>query len=393
MRNSVWRLVLVLSVAAGTLAASGLYQVTDLGTLGGAASYATGINSSGQVSGVSQISGGTLEHAFLYSGGVMQDLGTLGGTQSQAWAIDASGEVVGGSYLANTDYHAFVDSGGVMQDLGLLGESEALGVNGAGQVVGDMCTGACDAFLYSGGVTSDLGNLGGSASAIGVNDLGQVVGQSYLPGYTAYHAFLYSGGVMQDLGTLGGTNSVARGINDSGQIVGWSDLPGDTVVHAFLYSGGVMYDLGAPAGSSSYAYAINSSGAVVGYMTPPLGFGNLEAFLYSGGVMQDLDNLVPPGWGVYQAWSINDRGQIVGYGHGGHAVLLTPENAGVPEPSGLVLLASGLVGLLAVRRRRGDPIGRREPGVGGRGGIRTPDPGVANAVLSQLSYTPTLGKF
>ena len=27
-------------------------------------------------------------------------------------------------------------------------------------------------------------------------------------------------------------------------------------------------------------------------------------------------------------------------------------------------------------------------GIGGRGGIRTPDPGVANAVLSQLSYTP-----
>src|ERR1051326_246832 len=26
--------------------------------------------------------------------------------------------------------------------------------------------------------------------------------------------------------------------------------------------------------------------------------------------------------------------------------------------------------------------------IGGRGGIRTPDPGVANAVLSQLSYTP-----
>jgi dienelactone hydrolase len=29
--------------------------------------------------------------------------------------------------------------------------------------------------------------------------------------------------------------------------------------------------------------------------------------------------------------------------------------------------------------------------IGGRGGIRTPDPGVANAVLSQLSYTPTGG--
>ena len=36
------------------------------------------------------------------------------------------------------------------------------------------------------------------------------------------HPFLYSGGVMTDLGTLGGTRGYALGINDLGQVVGYA---------------------------------------------------------------------------------------------------------------------------------------------------------------------------
>ncbi len=53
------------------------YTVTDLGTLGGNASEALGVNNRGEVIGDSRIPNSTLFHAFLYSGGQMQDLGTL----------------------------------------------------------------------------------------------------------------------------------------------------------------------------------------------------------------------------------------------------------------------------------------------------------------------------
>ncbi len=53
---------------------------------------------------------------------------------------------------------------------------------------------------------TDLGNFGGtSSSGTGINNNGQVVGYGYTAGNAAYQAFLYSNGVMTNLGTLGGT--------------------------------------------------------------------------------------------------------------------------------------------------------------------------------------------
>ena len=60
----------------------------------------------------------------------------------------------------------------------------------------------------------DLGTLGGSATPLGLNDLGEVVGYFYISGNVS-HAFLYSGGIMKDLGTLGGSSSQASGIKQS----------------------------------------------------------------------------------------------------------------------------------------------------------------------------------
>src|ERR1039458_2227867 len=121
---------------------------------------------------------------------------------------------------------AFAQSTYLVTDLGTLpggSYSAASGINNNGQVVGGAGTtsGPDHAFLYSGGIMSDLGAWGGSESdAYAINNNGQVVGAFYVNGNICY-AFLYSGGVMTNLGTLpGGTYSLAFGVNDSGQVVG-----------------------------------------------------------------------------------------------------------------------------------------------------------------------------
>jgi probable HAF family extracellular repeat protein len=60
-------------IAARTAAATTMYHVTELGTIGGTNSEGYGINDSGQVAGSGGTPGGTAYHAFLYSSGVMND--------------------------------------------------------------------------------------------------------------------------------------------------------------------------------------------------------------------------------------------------------------------------------------------------------------------------------
>jgi probable HAF family extracellular repeat protein len=134
-----------------------------------------------------------------------------------------------------------------------------------------------------------------------------------------------NGGVI-DLGNLGGTIlNIAFYINNQGQVVGQSSLPGsanctpasppqDCPFHAFLWQNGVMTDMGVlPGDVQSWANNINSKGQAVGTSFPETGS---RAFIWQNGVMTDLNTLIPANSGFYlaEAFGINERGQISGFG-------------------------------------------------------------------------------
>jgi probable HAF family extracellular repeat protein len=189
-------------------------------------------------------------------------------------------------------------------------------LNNSGQVVGYMQAGsASHAFVYTSGVLTDLGTLGGTDSgANAINDLGQVVGNSATAS-GVFNGFLYSGGTMTALS--GGAYMQAYGINNSGTIVGsmFVTTPEDSYRHAYtLTAGGTLSDLGTLSyGDSSVGIAINSSGVVVGAAANMFnGAPNYpeDPFVFQGGVMSGLGNLGGP-WSA--ALSVNDLGQVVGF--------------------------------------------------------------------------------
>jgi len=159
------------------------------------------------------------------------------------------------------------------------------GMNDAGAVVGTVRGEQDRAFLWQGGVMTDLGALWvGRSYANGINNAGQVVGYASAAPGVPPNPFLWDDGVTRDLGTLGGIGGAAWGINDSGQIVGAAGTE-DQESHAFLWSDGVMTDLGT-LGGKSVAVAINNEGTVVGNSQTPDGV--FHAFCWSDGVMTDL---------------------------------------------------------------------------------------------------------
>ena len=308
------------------------YSITDLDTLlGNGDIYVSGINNSGQIVGSLYINANE-SHAFLYSDGVMTDLGTLPGYMlSSSTAINESGQIVG-TLLRNVydnQLHAFLYCDGTMIDIGNLPDGSYItpyDINDSGDII---CYGGSThgVILYSDGTMKPIGGDNFDV-AYGINNSGQIVGQLYIPYLEHSHAALYSGGMMTDLGTLGGVYSEAYGINNSSQIVGQSEILSG-LARAFSYSDGTMIDLGTlPGDNQSRAIAINNSGQILGISFNP--DGSSRGFLYRGGKMTGLLTLINPdlGWSFLNPVGINDRGQIIGFGnrtnaYGSRAFLMT----------------------------------------------------------------------
>ena len=336
--RTLWCLITGLLLGAAQLPADILYNVTDLGNLGG-----YGINNAGQVVGSLETPDYGGPHAALYNDGQVINLGTLGGPHSVGLSINDAGQITGAADISYDITHPFLYTNGQMQDLGTLGEGPnnvGNSINNAGQITGYS---SGHAFLYSNGQISDSCSLvcGFSYGSLIIDSV-QVTGTSSTADGHG-HAFLYSNGVMTDLGTLYG-GSYGTGINNAGQVTGYFYTATDDN-HAFLYANGQMTDLGTLGARRSLGESINNAGQVVGYVELPpaeVSPNLLVAFLYTDGQMYDLNKLIDPALHItlYEATAINDHGQIVANG-GGHAYLLTP----VPEPSTWALLGVALLGL------------------------------------------------
>lgn len=280
---------------------------------GTTAARALGINNLGQVTGFMYDSNAGIgsRRAFRFDsdGTGTHDLGVLPGMDKSAGsAINDSGQVVGASqinalpctgvnYSAGAAFRTSANSPISPADnlgsfLGACGNSSGIGINNVGDVVGTSFAGSTANpeghafFKASGGAMQDLGVLGVSAGATGlqiqsaansINSSGQIVGSSTynhssnIP-LDKIHAILTTAaGPMQDLGTLGGTNSFANKINSLGQIVGRSTLADETVLHGFLYTGGQMYDLTNLIANTGWeitgAIDINDIGQIAGVAT------------------------------------------------------------------------------------------------------------------------------
>ncbi len=240
---------------------------------------------------------------FLWQNGGMIQLPTLGGNNGVAMAISKRGEVAG--FAENSTPDPGCPAPQVLHFKPVVWEK---------------------------GVIHKLPTFGGDPDGVAqeINDKGEVVGGSgicatfntnFLFNLVPVHALIWERGKATDLGNLGGQTGLAGGniaydVNNQGQVVGNSDLPGDTTFHAFLWTKRTgMQDLGTLSGDvASVSISINEAGSVIG-ASLDANF-NPRAFLWEKGVMTDLNTLIARDSPLYllTGCSINSRGEITGLG-------------------------------------------------------------------------------
>jgi probable HAF family extracellular repeat protein len=315
-----------------------VYEIDDLGSVGGNFTLPSDINDAGDVVGTVQTA--TFDfHAFLYTDATgLRDLGTFGGDHwSQAYTINNYGHMTVSRTNRDNSLGAFLygDDIGAIPVTGLPGAVRVLvaGVNDADQVTGtSVATDTSQTFVWTAATgaqpIASPGNVVFSGGAINIHGQialsGQVNTDPFVP---LFHAFRFTPDLgMLDLATLPGSGriiSVPSSINADGDVVGYfGDASGGSATQAFVYTNRRgMIALGNLGGRQTQANYINDNGAIVGDATPP--GSSLHAFLYTpaSGVV-DLNSLIDStsGWSLWRAAAINNRGMIVGIGGFGGGV-------------------------------------------------------------------------
>lgn len=319
------------------------YTLTDLGR-----GAATGINNSGQITGFRYDPESGKDIGFFWD----KALGFIYIGSSIGRDINNRGQVTGGAWIWENGKDVVA-----LPVPSTIGSVTGSAINDNMQVAG---SGSKTSDNYDALVWTDLEtcvNLGiwdnPHSWAYDINQSGTVVGE-FWPSPGENHGFLWSSSSgFVDLNGLGTSFASANGINDLEQVVGGYYTQAG-LCHAFLWSAtNGLLDLGTLIGDNyhSCAYRINNHGQVVGGSMVEPGNPNLHAFLWSStDGMVELN--VPGGCAISRATDINSFGHIVGsfVDRSGieHIALWQP----VPEPTSLLVLCGGIVGLLVFHRRK-----------------------------------------
>lgn len=281
------------------------HGVTDLGALNGSSNSSTGNaisdlwNSSGFINNppTPYAAGQSNLQSFRWTNGSMA---SIGARSSNGYGIDLQGDVTGQTFNAsqNEDFAiTWLSSGGPVIPF----PPTRNGPISAGQAITVRAAPPGAPVMFAGYETTKTGSRG----------------------------FLYDqavGGLSYFAPLPGDVDVVPRALSPASALIVGNSQSAARQLHAFAVpilpggKAGVAFALPTLGGAQSFARAVGGSGYIVGYAQDGSGASRATVWKPIGGATKyvaiDLNTLglAPTGWLLTDAYGVNDRNQIVGYG-------------------------------------------------------------------------------